>query len=198
MYKLYWDIAVTFISTLRWWLKPRYVPRRYLYNDKTPWMQHFTLRWHHNERDGVSNHKPHGCLLYRLLRRKSKKTSKLCVTGLCEGNSPVTAEFPAQRASNAENVSIWWRHHDTSISVTSDLPTTEISWRVVPLNSQTVCTVLLFPSLSELSWMMHDVSKTVRIFVSEYLWYYVINSIKLRLNLSPPRGANGNALTVLV
>ena len=44
-------------------------------------------------------------------RRISKKTSKLHVTGLCEGNSPVTGEFPAQRASNAENVSIWWRHH---------------------------------------------------------------------------------------
>ena len=41
----------------------------------------------------------------------SKKTSKLHVTGLCEGNPPVTGEFPAQRASNAENVSIWWRHH---------------------------------------------------------------------------------------
>ena len=27
------------------------------------------------------------------------------------GNSPVTGEFPAQRASNAENVSIWWCHH---------------------------------------------------------------------------------------
>ena len=40
-----------------------------------------------------------------------KKTSKLRVTGLCEGNSPVTGEFPSQRASNAENVSIWWRRH---------------------------------------------------------------------------------------
>ena len=37
---------------------------------------------------------------------------KLRVTGLCEGNSPLTGEFPAQRASSAENVSIWWRHHD--------------------------------------------------------------------------------------
>ena len=27
------------------------------------------------------------------------------------GNSPGTGEFPAQMASNAENVSIWWRHH---------------------------------------------------------------------------------------
>ena len=28
-----------------------------------------------------------------------------------EENSPVTGNFPAQRASNAENVSNWWRHH---------------------------------------------------------------------------------------
>ena len=34
------------------------------------------------------------------------KTSKFCVTGLCAGNSPATGEFPAQMASNAENVSI--------------------------------------------------------------------------------------------
>ena len=44
--------------------------------------------------------------------QKSKKTSKLRDTGLCVGNSPVTGEFPAQRDSNAENVSIWWLHHD--------------------------------------------------------------------------------------
>ena len=69
------------------------------------------LRWRHNERDGVSNHQPRDCLLNRLFRRRSKKTSKLRVTGLGEGNSPVTDEFPAQMASYAENVSIWWRHH---------------------------------------------------------------------------------------
>ena len=40
-----------------------------------------------------------------------KETSKLRVTGHCEENSPVTGEFPTQRASNAENISIWWRHH---------------------------------------------------------------------------------------
>ena len=33
-------------------------------------------------------------------------------SGLCVGNSPETGEFPAQIANNAENVSIWWRHHD--------------------------------------------------------------------------------------
>ena len=42
---------------------------------------------------------------------RSKKISKLCVTGIWAGNSPVTGEFPAQRSSNAENVSLWWCHH---------------------------------------------------------------------------------------
>ena len=69
------------------------------------------LQWRHNERDGVSNHQLHHCLLNRLFKRLSKKTSKLRVTGFCVGNSPVTGEFPEQMASNAENVSIWWRHH---------------------------------------------------------------------------------------
>ena len=71
-----------------------------------------TLQWRHNGRDRVSNHQPHDCLLNRLFRRRLKKTSKLRATGLCAGNSPGTGEFPAQRANNAENVSIWWRHDD--------------------------------------------------------------------------------------
>ena len=72
---------------------------------------HSTLQWRHNGRGSVSNHQPHDCLLNRWFRRRSKKTSKLRVTGICAGNSPVTGEFPTQRASNTENVSIWWRHH---------------------------------------------------------------------------------------
>ena len=71
----------------------------------------FPLQWCPNDSDGVSNHQPHDCLPKRLFKRRSKKTSKLRVTALCEGNSPVTGEFPAQRASNAEIDSIWWRHH---------------------------------------------------------------------------------------
>ena len=70
-----------------------------------------SLKWRHNEHHGVPNHRGLHCLLSCCFRRKSKKASKLCVTGLCEENSPVTGAFPAQRASGAENVSIWWRHH---------------------------------------------------------------------------------------
>ena len=69
------------------------------------------LQWRHNGGDNVLTHQPHDCLLDRLFRRRSKRTSKLRVTGLCAGNSPATGEFPAKRASNAENIFIWWRHH---------------------------------------------------------------------------------------
>ena len=73
--------------------------------------EQYALQWLHNGCVGVSNHQPHECLLNRLFRRRSKKTSTLRVTGLCVGNSPVTGELPAQMASNAKNVSIWWRYH---------------------------------------------------------------------------------------
>ena len=69
------------------------------------------LQWRHNGHEGVSNHQHHDCLLKRLFRRRSKKTLKLRINGLCAGNSAVTGEFPAQMSSNAENVSIWWHHH---------------------------------------------------------------------------------------
>ena len=60
------------------------------------WVAHFpgyphpglTLQWRHNGHDSVSNHQPHDCLLNNLFRRRSKKTSKLRVAGLCAGNSP--------------------------------------------------------------------------------------------------------------
>ena len=34
---------------------------------------HTALQWRHNERDGVSNHQPHDCLLNRLFGRRSNK-----------------------------------------------------------------------------------------------------------------------------
>ena len=68
-----------------------------------------SLRWRRNGHGGVSNHQPHDCLLNRLFRRRSNIKAPrhwpLC------GEFTGTGEFPAQRASNAENVSIWWRHY---------------------------------------------------------------------------------------
>ena len=63
-----------------------------------------SLQWRNNGRDDVSNHK----LFNHAQIKENIKAPCHC---LCMGNSPVTGEFPAQMASNAENVSIWWRHH---------------------------------------------------------------------------------------
>ena len=66
-----------------------------------------SLQWRHNERDGVSNHQSHGCLLNRLFKSPIKENIK------APRHWPLCGEFTghAQRASNVENVSIWWRHH---------------------------------------------------------------------------------------
>ena len=83
------------------------------------WYQQIATPLHcnHNERDGVSNHRCLDCLPNRLFRRRSKKTSKRCVTGLCEWNSPVTGQFPSQRAmfchhANSDSpMIIGWCHY---------------------------------------------------------------------------------------
>ena len=70
-----------------------------------------SLQWRHNRRDGVSNHQHHHCLVKRLFRCRSKKTSKF------QRHWPLCGEFsgdrwiPSQMASNAENVATWWRLH---------------------------------------------------------------------------------------
>ena len=78
------------------------------------WPTWKSLQWRHDERDGVSNQRRLDCLLNRLFRCRSKKTSKHSITGLCEGNPPVTGGFTSQKASDAVNLSIWWRHHGGS------------------------------------------------------------------------------------
>ena len=68
-------------------------------------------RWRHKERNGVLNHRCLDCLFNRMFKRISKKPSTPHVAGFCEGNPPMTGGFPSQGVSDAENVSIWWRHH---------------------------------------------------------------------------------------
>ena len=62
-----------------------------------------TSQGRHHESDKLSNHRRVDCLFNSLFRRRAKKTWKIRVTGLCEGNPPVAGEFPSQRTSNAEN-----------------------------------------------------------------------------------------------
>ena len=78
---------------------------------RSKYVYFWPLQWRHNGHDRVSNHQPHECLFNHLFRSRSKKTSKLYVTGLCAGNSPGIGESPTQMTSNTENVSIWWHHN---------------------------------------------------------------------------------------
>ena len=74
------------------------------------------LRYHYNDviMGAIASQITSLTIVYSIVYSDAdkKKTSKLRVTGLCAGNSPVIGEFPAQMASCAENVSIWWRYHD--------------------------------------------------------------------------------------
>ena len=99
------------------WYEWHFVTYAFIQQHGLQWNILDPLHWRYNERDGVSNHQPRHCLLKRLFTHRSKKTSTLRVNGLCEGNAPVTCEFSAQSASNAENFTIWWRHHDNMACV---------------------------------------------------------------------------------
>ena len=112
------------------------------------------LQWRHNDHDSVSNHQARDCLLNGLFRHRSKKAPKLHVTGFCVGNSPVTGEFPAQKASNAVIVSNWWRHHvadDTHCyrEVNSNINLPFISWNVL-LRLMASWTLMLLTKTSSL------------------------------------------------
>ena len=84
-WKFYWHV---FLGSL-WWLLLRVF--RIAFNNFV------SLQWCHNERNGVWNHRRLDCLLNRLFRRKSKKSSKLRVTSLCEGNPPLPVDSPHKR-----------------------------------------------------------------------------------------------------
>ena len=73
------------------------------------------LHLRHSERDGVSNHRRLDCVLNRLFRRRSKKTSKLRVTGLGEGNPRVTGGFPhkwpvTRKICSSDDVIMEWAY----------------------------------------------------------------------------------------
>ena len=115
------------------------------------------LQWRHNGHNGISNHQPHHCLLSRLFRCRSKRASKLHVTGLCAGNSPVTSEFPAQMSSKGimlpfDDV-IMHCFTGTGLSLSIRSYTLYISrklhWNIPPCNMSSLILASLFGQLTE-------------------------------------------------
>ena len=132
-----------------------------------------TLQWRHDARGSVSNHRRFDCLLKRLLRRRSKKTFKPCGNGLCEGNPPVTGASPSQRASNAENVSIWWCDHDISpVQITLDL--------IFPTRSMLFLGVSMTVTHTKSYWYWFDHKMSLRFVMANVpLHCYTTRSISL-------------------
>ena len=86
------------------------------------------LQWRYNGHAGVSNHQPYHCLINRLFRHRSKKTSKLRVNGICAGNSP--HKWPVTRKvllfDDVIMGRLWHRTECFNISIGSS--TNVISW----------------------------------------------------------------------
>ena len=122
-------------------------------------------QWRRNERDGVSNHQPHDCLLKRLFRRKSKKRSKLCVTGLVRGIHRWPVNFPHKRPTTRKMfpfddvIMHWLRIHP-------------ITWKQHQMNTflhilrNNVVTIITH-SLALSSWLSGWIASTSR----DALWF---------------------------
>ena len=125
--------------------------------------------WHYNDviRNAMASEITSLAIVYSTVysRRRSKKTSKLCVSGLCAGNSPVTGEYPAQRTSIAEKVSIWWLHHGYVRNMHVDVSVNSCpGWSHI-----TVFVYLISKFLLQNSYHMHK-------------WRHLENSLKPRHN----------------
>ena len=145
----HWPSLVTHKwGTRRRWIKlvPANEIRAYLCKvSVTNWIFStlFLIRWQHNPWSCITLHwgrwrlKSPASRLFSepFVQAQKKQTSKLRVTRLCGGNSSVTGEFPTQRASNAENFSIWWLHHEHYyLSLTSANHLSWFEFRICPNN----------------------------------------------------------------
>ena len=130
------------------------------------------LVWDSHKSDviiGVSNHQPQLGLLNCAFRRRSKGTSKLRVTGLCAGKSPVNGEFLAQMASYAEKLSIWWRHHALTQSTWDQNQYDDfMSWKRLPHCWQ-------FARVSK--FKTKDVLLSALFMISPWYWYWRLEII---------------------
>ena len=124
----------------------------------------------------VSNHQLHDCLLNRLFGCRSRKTSNIRVTGIYAGHSPVTGEFPAQMASNAENVSIWWRHHDSLLPRMSNILHRTLTRHLSSSKPWSQCDPI---------WSKHRVNPIWEngwLFPQNHIYIYITNGFLMRHN----------------
>ena len=92
-------------------------------------------------------------------RRKHQSSALLAFVW---GNSPGTGEFPAQMASNAENVSIWWCHH-VIIWIYGSFAEFEMLWnflaRILPVCLWCIVQIMNSLSPSDVIWCLQWLRK---------------------------------------
>ena len=114
-------------------------------------IQAFTSQWRHNECDVVSNHRRLDCLLNRLFRRRSQKTSNICITRLCDGNPPVTGGFSSAKRK---------------MFPLDDVITTRVPWRTVTRSFNVLCEHIR-DQWSNFGWQWRSAVKNIMFQVTE-------------------------------
>ena len=127
---------------------------------------------------------PASRLFTRLFGRRPKKTSKHKAPRQwpCDGNSPVTDEFPAQMASNAENVSIWWRHHD--VSYENYPKNITVFWKIKYfLNGETKERGYSNPTPAAVSYIFGTSSRSIaNSEMDDEFWWYITNFLQFNFD----------------
>ena len=102
---------------------------------------------------------------------------------LSVGNSPVTGKFPAQRASNVENVSIWRRYHEVVIgSVNGLMPAGNqpITWTNIDPNLYRLMKSLghnAFNRYVQIAVCYSDIDICMTVFIFIYKWQVSIQVV---------------------
>ena len=123
-----------------------------------------------------------------------KPQSSVLLAGICEGNSPLTGEFPAQRASNAENASIGWRHHDEAwLKGTAPnsrkslyMPMFDVDDCIRPLwSAVALITDIVVVKISVIMILLRIILVLVVIYTNAIQWWITANYVQ-RINLLAP------------
>ena len=139
--------------------------------------------------------------IFGLIAPRSNAWGQCCfrVTGLCEGNSPLTGEFPAQRVSNAENVSIWWHHHVYhSLDVITYIPSQWLAFQTNPNELKQVTTTAVwfsargsdirkfhpwFDLQPKSHYRNHNFLNKFREILSHHMWYFPRSNTSLTITV---------------
>ena len=93
---------------------------------------------------------------------KKNMSKHRITTGVCDGNPSVIGGFTSQKASNAENGSIWWRHHEQSDSIAC-CPASRTTLVATRFRVAVICPIIQVPHC-------------IRVFFY-FVWFVFINHI---------------------